>query len=72
MNISVYTVGPKGMTPLFQVVPAVDGTWIVLCRGFQWGAGPYDKSGCSSQTWPTKAAAIEAIRAHCERVVNAG
>lgn len=36
-----------------EIVEAVDGSYIVLVDGFQWGKGPYDRSGCSSETWPT-------------------
>ena len=46
----------------WEIVEAVSGRWIVLLNGFQWGDGPYDKSGCSSQTWATRKDALEAIR----------
>ena len=45
----------------FEIVETVDGEYMVLCRGIQWGKGPRDLSGCSSETWPTKQAAYAAI-----------
>ena len=45
----------------FEIVETVDGNYMVLCQGIQWGKGPRDLSGCSSETWPTKQAAYEAI-----------
>lgn len=45
----------------YEIVEAIGGCWIVLCNGFQWGKGPLDLSGCSSQTWATKAEAQAAI-----------
>ena len=45
----------------FEIVETVDGDYMVLCQGIQWGKGPRDLSGCSRETWPTKQAAYEAI-----------
>ena len=46
----------------YEIVEAVDGGYIVLRHGFQIGHGPYDASGCSSQTFPTKQAANAYIK----------
>lgn len=46
----------------YEVVESADGEWIVLCAGFQCGAAPFDRSGCSSQVWPTLRAAISAVQ----------
>jgi len=61
MNKPAHTPGP------LEVVEAVGGEWIVLCNGFQWGKGPLDMSGCSSETWPTKAEALLAIKERINR-----
>ena len=45
----------------FEIVETVDGDYMVLCQGIQWGKGPRDLAGCSRETWPTKQAAYEAI-----------
>jgi hypothetical protein len=46
----------------FETQETVDGEWLVTCNGIQWGEGPYDISGCSSQTWKTEREALDAIR----------
>lgn len=43
-----------------EVVKTIDKQWMILVNGFQWGLGPYDKSGCSRQTWRTKREALKA------------
>jgi hypothetical protein len=48
-------------TKPYELVKTVDGDWMVLIDGIQWGEGPRDKSGCSAQTWQTKREAKEAI-----------
>ena len=47
-----------------EVVPTVDGTFMVLVNGFQWGPDParYDASGANDATWPTEDAAAAAYR----------
>lgn len=45
----------------YELVETVDGEWMVLVDGVQWGAGPRDPSGSSSQTWATEAEARAAI-----------
>jgi hypothetical protein len=45
----------------YEIVETVDGEYMVLIDGVQWGKGPRDKSGASSQTWPTRLEAIKAI-----------
>ncbi len=50
----------------FAVEETIDGRWIVLCNGLQYGTAPYDASGASSQTWVTKDAAIAAVIAREE------
>lgn len=49
-----------------EIVETVDGRWMILVNGFQWGHGPYDRSGCSSETWPTRAEAACAYRERTE------
>lgn len=44
-----------------EIIETVDGKWIVLVNGFQWGKGPYDASGCSAEQWETKREAQEAF-----------
>lgn len=48
---------PKG----FSIEEVAGGGWMILKDGLQWGQGPRDSSGASSQVWPTKAAAISAL-----------
>lgn len=48
---------PKG----FAIEETVDGRFLVLCEGIQWGKGPRDASGCSSQTWDTYGDALREI-----------
>lgn len=45
----------------YTLEKTVDGDWMVLIDGVQWGRGPRDKSGASSQTWPTRREAREAV-----------
>jgi hypothetical protein len=45
----------------FEIVETVDGRWMVLVGGVQWGTGPRDKSGASSQTWATRSEAVDAF-----------
>ena len=45
----------------YELVETVDREWMVLVGGVQWGKGPHDLSGCSSQTWPTREEAKQAI-----------
>lgn len=40
----------------------IDGRWIVTVGGLQWGKGPRDPSGASSETFTSKAEAIAAYR----------
>ena len=40
-----------------EFVECVDGSWMVTVDGIQWGRGPRDASGASSETFPTEAAA---------------
>lgn len=47
----------------YEVVKAVGGRWMVLVDGVQWGKGPRDASGASSETWKTKREATAAIEA---------
>ncbi len=42
-----------------EVVDTIDGDWMVLVNGFQWG-GSYDRSGAGNATFPTRQAATEA------------
>jgi hypothetical protein len=51
----------KPHVPAHRIESTVDGRWMVLVRGFQWGAEPLDASGCSSQTWATRAEASKAF-----------
>jgi hypothetical protein len=45
----------------YEIIETVDGEYAVLVDGIQWGKGPRDLSGCSSQTWPTREEAQKAI-----------
>jgi hypothetical protein len=47
----------------YAIEETVDSEFMVLIDGIQWGKGPRDLSGASSQTWPTKQAARDAIEA---------
>lgn len=47
-----------------SVEETVDGRWMILSSGIQWGEGPHDASGCSSQTWETREDALRAIAEH--------
>ena len=43
---------------------AIDGTFMVIVNGYQWGDDPaqFDfRLGCSSQTWETEAEAQQAV-----------
>jgi hypothetical protein len=42
-----------------EIVDTIDGDWMVLVNGFQWG-GHYDRSGAGNATFPTKREATEA------------
>ena len=52
----------RAQTAHYEIVQTIDGTWMILVQGFQWGVGPYDRSGCSSQTWPTYTDAYQAAQ----------
>jgi len=54
---SIYAEPPKP----FEVVETVDGRWMVLDAGLQWGKGLRDASGASGETWATRSDAIAAI-----------
>ena len=54
-----------------EIISTVDGRWIILVNGFQWGKGPCDISGCSSDSWPTKNEAARAYRNAARRAENA-
>lgn len=45
----------------FEVVATVDGAWMVLDAGRQWGNPPFDKMGLSGETWPTREEAVAAV-----------
>ena len=45
-----------------EVVETIDGQWMILVRGVQWGKGPRDLSGAAGDTWATKREAIQAWR----------
>jgi hypothetical protein len=47
----------------FAIHEALGGGWIVTRHGIQWGAPPCDRSGCSAETFPSKAAAVAAVLA---------
>jgi hypothetical protein len=47
-----------------SVKETVDGRWMILSNGIQWGEGPHDASGCSSQTWETREDALRVIAEH--------
>lgn len=47
-----------------SVKETVDGRWMILSNGIQWGEGPRDASGCSSQTWETQEDALRVIAEH--------
>lgn len=47
-----------------SVKETVDGRWMILSRVIQWGEGPHDVSGCSSQTWETREDALRVIAEH--------
>lgn len=46
----------------FEIKETIDGRFMVTFDGLQWGKGPRDESGSSSQTWDTEQAAFEAVR----------
>ncbi len=46
----------------FEIVETVDGDYMVLCQGIQWGKGPRDLSGCSRETWHTLMALLEVFQ----------
>jgi hypothetical protein len=47
----------------YSIEQTVDGDYMILVDGVQWGQGPRDMSGASSQTWPTEKEAWLAIDA---------
>jgi hypothetical protein len=53
----------------FDFRETVDGDWLVLCKGIQWGpvGAPRDKSGCASTTWKTRWDAELAVIASLDR-----
>lgn len=55
----------------YEIVETVDGKFIVLVDGLQWGRGPRDRSGASSQTWKTQNDAKHAIASRAEIVAAA-
>jgi hypothetical protein len=50
----------KEMKP-YTVEQTIDGDYMVLVDGLQWGPGPRDLSGAACATWSTKKRAINAI-----------
>lgn len=44
----------------YEVTETSDGRWMVCFDGIQWGEGPRDQSGCSSQTFATREEAVAA------------
>jgi hypothetical protein len=54
-----------------RITKTVDGAWMVLVNGFQWGQGQPDRSGAYSNTWTTRDEAIRAYRAATEDDENA-
>jgi hypothetical protein len=52
---------PTSNPPRCEIVQTIDGDWMVLVDGIQWGDGPRDLSGASGQTWPTEREARDAI-----------
>lgn len=57
--IDAYLNAP-GANPGIEVKETIDGKWMILCNGFQWGEPPLDASGCSFQVWDTKELALAA------------
>lgn len=47
----------------WEAVETVDGRWMILVNGFQWGpdASRVDKSGANDATWKTEEEAQEAL-----------
>jgi hypothetical protein len=53
--------GEKDSILGIEIKETIDGKWMILCNGFQWGEPPLDTSGCSSQVWDTKELALMAL-----------
>ena len=53
--------GDMRQSKRYEVRETIDGEWMITFDGIQWGKGPRDLSGCSSQTWPTRQEAINAV-----------
>lgn len=54
---------------MVEIVSTVDGRWIVLVNGFQWGppGSKVDASGAYDATYATEAEALEAWQSYRRR-----
>lgn len=47
---------------MVEIIETIDGRYLVLVNGFQWGHGEPDRSGAYYTTFPTREAAAKAYR----------